>query len=99
MSELNATSSSESLSQPTSLDDEELSLVEMPAVFIEPAIGDRFEKRGRRVISWQVDAIAFPPHDGKIITFAEIDGTARLQVHAADIVAKGFNRLDSQQGA
>jgi hypothetical protein len=85
-------------SEPLSSGDEE-SLP--PVVVAEPvdlAVGDRFEKRGRRVIAWKVDAIANPPHEGKIITFSEIDGTARIQVPLADIIEMGFNRIEGLLG-
>jgi hypothetical protein len=59
------------------------------------AIGDRFKKRGRSVIEWKIDTIAHPPHLGPIVTFAEIDGTARLQVYLSDIFEKGFSRVES----
>ncbi|WP_146002899.1 hypothetical protein [Telmatospirillum siberiense] len=58
------------------------------------AIGDRFEKCGRIVIKWQVDAITRLPHVGKIVTLAEVEGTARIQVFAPDLFIMGFHPTD-----
>ncbi len=54
------------------------------------AVGDRFEKCGRKVIKWRIDAITRLPRVGQIVTFAEIGGTARVQVRAPDIFNMGF---------
>jgi hypothetical protein len=54
------------------------------------AVGDRFEKCGRKVIKWRIDVITSLPRVGQIVTFAEIDGTARVQVRAPDIFNMGF---------
>lgn len=98
MSELKKTFLVEPLSLQSPADDEAPSPTGVVVDRVDLAIGDRFEKRGRRIIAWQVDAIANPPHEGKIITFSEIDGTAHIQVHLADIIEMGFNRVEGLLG-
>ncbi|HXP95083.1 MAG TPA: hypothetical protein VN809_00125, partial [Telmatospirillum sp.] len=58
------------------------------------SVGDRFSTRGRRVFEWQIESIERPPNIGPIITFAEIDGIARVQIHVSDIVERGFSRVE-----
>jgi hypothetical protein len=94
MSELKNDSFWESLIHELSSDDEDPPMAEVLADRARLAIGDRFNKRGRRVIAWKIDAIAHPPRVGPIVTFAEIDGTARVQVHVSDIFEKGFSRAE-----
>lgn len=93
MSELKGIYALEYLSQQSSADNEEPPMNAVSAVSVGLAVGDCFEKCGRRAIKWQIDAIAHPPHIGRIITLAEIDGTARIQVRASDIFDMGFSRV------
>jgi len=57
-----------------------------------PSVGELFEKRGRQVTWWQVAAQVHHPNLGQIITLAEINGTARIQVNASEIFDMGFCR-------
>jgi hypothetical protein len=98
MSEAKGTFSLESETLLLSSGNQEPPQIEVVAGPICVAVGDRFEKRGRRVINWQVNAIAHPPHGSPIVTFAEIDGTARVQLHVADILEMGFYRIEGAQG-
>jgi hypothetical protein len=69
---------------------ENLPLADGLAIPTSLAVGDRFEKCGRKVIQWRIEAITRLPHVGRIVTFAEIDGTAHVQVRAPDIFNMGF---------
>jgi hypothetical protein len=66
-------------------------LIKLPQL----AVGDCFEKQGRRVIKWQVESMVQLPRVGLIITMAELGGTARVRVNASDIFGMGFNRISS----
>jgi hypothetical protein len=61
------------------------------------SVGDRFINQGRRVTEWRIDGVTHLPRVGQIVTLAEIDGTARLQIHAPDISSMGFYRVEDQK--
>jgi len=82
------------MSKQSSSDDRKPPLIEVLTDRDNLSVGDRFSKRGRRIFEWQIEAIERPPHVGPIITFAEIDGMARVQIHVSDIVEKGFSRVE-----
>jgi len=67
------------------------------AVPTDLSVGDRFKNRGRRVTEWRIDGVTHLPRVGQIVTLAEIDGTARLQIHAPDISSMGFYRVEDQK--